>query len=122
MPTDFLLTLRRSGSVLGQDFLQNLVEVAFGAGLGGEAGEGGELFHVGLVIAVLVSACCEVSEGGGEWFIRLTSGLDLRLWHMAQRMSTSRADKPAALVALVVMVLFGLLCVCCVGERFELEL
>ena len=46
----------------------------------------------------------EVSEMSLHWH---TSGLALRLWHIAQRMSTSRADRPAALVALLVMVLLG---------------
>lgn len=39
-----------------------------------------------------------------------TSGLDLRDWHMAQRMSTSRAVRPAALAALLVMVASGVGC------------
>jgi hypothetical protein len=48
--------------------------------------------------------------------------LDLRLWHMAQRMSTSRAVRPAALVALLVMILVGLLRVWRVAEQLELQL
>lgn len=51
-PTGFLASLRRGGSVLAHDFLQDLSEVGVGAALRGEAGEAGELLHVGLVVGV----------------------------------------------------------------------
>lgn len=51
-PTSLLASLRRGSRVLGHDFLQDLSEVGVGATLRGEAGKGGELFHVGLVVGV----------------------------------------------------------------------
>lgn len=65
-PASFLASVRRSGGVLAHDFLQDLAEVGGGTGLSGEAGESGELLHVGLVLLILVSDNCEVMvEGTG---------------------------------------------------------
>jgi hypothetical protein len=61
-------------------------------------------FSMSVLLLVLVSGYGKVMVA-----IRDTSGLDLRLWHMAQRMSTSRAVRPAALEALLAMTLLALL-------------
>jgi hypothetical protein len=53
-PSAFLTSFRRSG-ILRHDFLENLVQVALGAALGGEAGQGREFLHVGLVLSMSVS-------------------------------------------------------------------
>lgn len=51
-PTSLPASLRRGSGVLAHGFLQDLSKVGIGTALLGEAGEGGELLHIGLVVSV----------------------------------------------------------------------
>lgn len=56
------------------------------------------------VCTEVVSYCGVVCEGDWDGVVVLTSDLDLNDWHIAQRMSTSRAERPTSLVVVVVVV------------------
>ena len=51
-PTSLPASLRRGSGVLAHDFLQDLSKVGISTALLGEAGEGGELLYIGLVVSV----------------------------------------------------------------------